>query len=140
MIAWTTPAQTGKTSAKNVIQALGSPDSRSLGFYADLKLKKIDIAGGPAVTLSDVSSALGAAWGGNDVIVFSGGQGQGCCASMRGAALRPRRRSSGRMRASTAGRSFCRTAAIFCIESGLRPWRGPGPSLSPLSIRTSGSR
>ena len=40
-----------------------SPDSRHLGFFADGKLKRIDLAGGSPVELCDVTSARGGAWG-----------------------------------------------------------------------------
>jgi Tol biopolymer transport system component len=48
-----------------------SPDSRSLGFFADGKLKKIDIAGGPPVTLCDAAPGISGAWSRDGVIVFS---------------------------------------------------------------------
>jgi eukaryotic-like serine/threonine-protein kinase len=48
-----------------------SPNSRSLGFFTATKLKRIDIAGGPALTLCDVASSLGGSWSRNDVIVFA---------------------------------------------------------------------
>jgi Tol biopolymer transport system component len=47
-----------------------SPDSRYVGFGAGGKLKKIDAAGGPPLTLCDATSR-GASWNKNDVIVFS---------------------------------------------------------------------
>ena len=48
-----------------------SPDSRFLGFFAEGKLKKIDLSGGPAVTLSDAPTPRGGTWSKNGVIVFS---------------------------------------------------------------------
>ncbi len=48
-----------------------SPDSRSIGFSAGGKLKKIDAAGGPAVALADASTFRGGTWSQNGVIVFS---------------------------------------------------------------------
>jgi Tol biopolymer transport system component len=48
-----------------------SPDGRFLGFFANDKLKKIDLAGGPPVTLADVDGAAGASWSTNDVILFA---------------------------------------------------------------------
>ena len=48
-----------------------SPDSRSIGFFAGGKLKKIEAAGGPALTLCDASAGRGASWSKNDVILFS---------------------------------------------------------------------
>jgi eukaryotic-like serine/threonine-protein kinase len=50
-----------------------SPDSRHLGFFQDGKLKKIDVTGGPAVTLCDVQDGRGGAWSKDDVIIFSPG-------------------------------------------------------------------
>jgi Tol biopolymer transport system component len=47
-----------------------SPDGRSLGFFDNQKLKKIEIAGGPAVTLCDAPNAKGGAWSPEGVIVF----------------------------------------------------------------------
>jgi eukaryotic-like serine/threonine-protein kinase len=52
-----------------------SPDSRSLGFFADGKLKKIDIVGGSPVTLCDAAPGISGAWSRDNVIVFSPGPG-----------------------------------------------------------------
>jgi Tol biopolymer transport system component len=48
-----------------------SPDSRWLGFAADGKLKRIQIAGGVPLTITDAPQGLSTAWGADDVIVFS---------------------------------------------------------------------
>jgi Tol biopolymer transport system component/tRNA A-37 threonylcarbamoyl transferase component Bud32 len=49
-----------------------SPDSRSLGFFAQGKLKKIDLAGGPPLALCDTSgNARGGTWGREGDIVFA---------------------------------------------------------------------
>jgi Tol biopolymer transport system component len=48
-----------------------SPDSRSLGFFTDGRLKRIAIATGPAVTLTDAPSAYGGSWSPSGVIVFA---------------------------------------------------------------------
>jgi len=50
-----------------------SPDSRSIGFFADGKLKRVDIAGGPALTLCDSfgATAGGGTWNSSGTIVFS---------------------------------------------------------------------
>ena len=49
-----------------------SPDSRTIGFFADDKLKKIDVAGGqPVITLCSGSGS--GAWRADGVIVFSNG-------------------------------------------------------------------
>ncbi len=51
-----------------------SPDSRTLAFFADDKLKTIDAAGGPVQTVCDVPNAAGnpgAAWNRAGTIVFA---------------------------------------------------------------------
>jgi eukaryotic-like serine/threonine-protein kinase len=48
-----------------------SPDSRFLGFFADGKLKKIDVSGGPPLTLCDAPDDRGGAWSQDGVIVFA---------------------------------------------------------------------
>ena len=50
-----------------------SPDSRSVGFFANGKLKKTDVAGGPVVTLCDAPSGRGGTWNQDGTIVFSPG-------------------------------------------------------------------
>ena len=47
-----------------------SPDSRLIAFFADGKLKKIEVAGGPALTLCDAALGRGGTWSKNGVIVF----------------------------------------------------------------------
>jgi eukaryotic-like serine/threonine-protein kinase len=54
-----------------------SPDSRYLGFFSDGKLKKIDVAGGPAIVLCDVRENRGGTWSRDGVIVFSPGPAKG---------------------------------------------------------------
>ena len=39
-----------------------SPDGRSVGFFARGKLRKVDVAGGPAVSLCDASQGRGGSW------------------------------------------------------------------------------
>ena len=50
-----------------------SPDSRSIAFFADSKLKRIEITGGPPQTLCDTGTGSGAggAWNRDGVIVFA---------------------------------------------------------------------
>jgi Tol biopolymer transport system component len=52
-------------------QPFFSPDGEWLGFFADGKLKKISLHGGPAFTLTEASSPMGASWGPHDSIVFT---------------------------------------------------------------------
>lgn len=50
-----------------------SPDGRWIGFVDNRELKKVPIAGGPAVTVAtlDAPTYRGAAWGPDDTIVFA---------------------------------------------------------------------
>ncbi|MDP9146588.1 MAG: serine/threonine-protein kinase [Acidobacteriota bacterium] len=48
-----------------------SADGRSLGFFADGKLKKLEVAGGPVQTLADAPSGRGGAWNKDGVIIFA---------------------------------------------------------------------
>jgi serine/threonine protein kinase/Tol biopolymer transport system component len=50
-----------------------SPDGTNIGFFAQGKLKKIAIAGGPAQTLCDATSGRGGSWNRDGVILFSQG-------------------------------------------------------------------
>ncbi len=50
-----------------------SPDSRFVGFFADGKLKKIDVSGGPAQTICDAEDGRGGAWSRDGVILFAPG-------------------------------------------------------------------
>jgi len=48
-----------------------SPDGRSIGFYGDGQLKRLDLAGGAALKICDVLGGRGATWSRKGVIVFS---------------------------------------------------------------------
>jgi len=48
-----------------------SPDGRLIGFFANGKLKKIALAGGPAQPICDAQSGRGGAWNRDGVIVFA---------------------------------------------------------------------
>jgi Tol biopolymer transport system component len=54
-----------------------SPDSRSIGFFAGGKLKRIDTAGGPPTTICDAPDGRGGAWAPDGTIVFSPSIGTG---------------------------------------------------------------
>jgi eukaryotic-like serine/threonine-protein kinase len=47
-----------------------SPDSRSIGFFAAGKLKRIEATGGPTTNICDVGNGRGATWNRDGVIVF----------------------------------------------------------------------
>ncbi len=48
-----------------------SPDSSSLGFFANGSLKRVDLAGGPARVLAPAPNGRGGAWSHDGVILFS---------------------------------------------------------------------
>jgi serine/threonine protein kinase len=48
-----------------------SPDSRSIAFFANGKLKRVEVAGGPAQTLCDTGIGAGGAWNNDGVIIFA---------------------------------------------------------------------
>ena len=50
-----------------------SPDSRELGFFADGKLKRIDIGGGSPQTLATAPSGFGGTWNPDGMILFAAG-------------------------------------------------------------------
>jgi Tol biopolymer transport system component len=47
-----------------------SPDSRSLGFFAESKLKTIDASGGPAIVLAAAPWDAGGSWNRDGIILF----------------------------------------------------------------------
>jgi serine/threonine protein kinase len=53
-----------------------SPDSKSIGFVAQGRLKKVDAGGGPVVTLADEAVALGGTWNRDHVILYAGRAGE----------------------------------------------------------------
>jgi Tol biopolymer transport system component/predicted Ser/Thr protein kinase len=56
-------------------QPFWSPDGRSVGFFANGQLKRLDLAGASTTTLCGALQAAGATWNRSDVIVFSSGGG-----------------------------------------------------------------
>jgi Tol biopolymer transport system component len=53
-------------------RAFWSPDSRFIGFVAGGKLKKVEVAGGPAQTVCDAPNGSDGAWSPEGVILFDG--------------------------------------------------------------------
>lgn len=53
-----------------------SPDSRSIGFFADGKLKIVQIAGGPPIVVADAPFGNGGSWSRENVILFAPGPSQ----------------------------------------------------------------
>ncbi len=48
-----------------------SADSRSVGFFANGKLNRIDVSGGPPLALCDVAIGRGGTWGADGTILFT---------------------------------------------------------------------
>jgi eukaryotic-like serine/threonine-protein kinase len=55
----------------DVLSPFWSPDSRYIAFFAQGKLKKIAVAGGPAQALCDAPEGRGGTWNRDGVIVFT---------------------------------------------------------------------
>ena len=55
----------------NVIFPFWSPDSRSLAFFADSKLKTIDLNGGSPLVICDTPQGRGGSWGPDGVILLT---------------------------------------------------------------------
>jgi Tol biopolymer transport system component len=56
---------------EGAIYPFWSPDSRSLGFFADSKVKTIDLNGGSPLVVADAPFGRGGAWGPGGVILFT---------------------------------------------------------------------
>ena len=66
------PAAQPLPGTENATQPFWSADSRSVGFYAERKLKKIAITGGPAQTLAEaLTGAVGGTWNREGVVLFA---------------------------------------------------------------------
>ena len=55
----------------NAIYPFWAPDNRNIGFFADGKMKKIDMQEGPPQTLCDAPVGRGGSWNKDGVIIFS---------------------------------------------------------------------
>jgi len=61
---------------ENAVGPFLSPDAAWVGFFADNKLKKVPIAGGPPIVICDVPGNFwGASWGPDGTIVFASNDG-----------------------------------------------------------------
>jgi eukaryotic-like serine/threonine-protein kinase len=57
--------------AENAQFPFWSPDSQSIGYFADAKLKRIDVPGGSVLTLADAPNPRGGSWSPEGIIVFA---------------------------------------------------------------------
>jgi Tol biopolymer transport system component len=74
-VLWTYEVGSRRTSSLERTQGASypfwSPDGRFIGFFADGKLKKVDVAGGQVQVLCDAANGRGGTWNRDGVIVFS---------------------------------------------------------------------
>jgi len=72
---WTRPLDS--TSARelpgteNAQYPFWSPDSKSIGFFANGRLQRLDVAGGPIVALAPASNPRGGSWNAQGIIIFA---------------------------------------------------------------------
>lgn len=91
------PGTDSDTSASG-FAPLWSPDGKSLGFFAERRLKRIDLAAGTPLILADAGNPRGGTWNASGVIVFvplTGGP--VCRISASGGAVTPLSVSSNQM-------------------------------------------
>ena len=65
------PKATDMTGTELGTDAFFSPDGQWIGFFADGKLKKVQVQGGAPVTLCDAVNPIGGTWGDDGNIIFS---------------------------------------------------------------------
>ncbi len=74
-LIWVRPANSLEarqvTGTENAIFPFWSFDSRSIAFFADGKLKIVDLSGGSAQAIADSPFGRGGTWGADGIIVFS---------------------------------------------------------------------
>jgi Tol biopolymer transport system component len=61
----------------NALSPFFSPDNQWIAFFADGKLKKAPVAGGPPTVICDASEGFGGSWGRDGTIVFAPSTGGG---------------------------------------------------------------
>jgi Tol biopolymer transport system component len=74
-VLWVRSMVTGEArklkGSDNVLYPFWAPNSRSLGFFADTKLKRVDLETGAVQDLATVVAGRGGSWGTKDVIVYA---------------------------------------------------------------------
>jgi hypothetical protein len=53
---------------KNPLFPFWSPDGKSIGFFSNTQLKRVDIAGGPPLPLATIDNGRGGTWNRDNVI------------------------------------------------------------------------
>ncbi|HWZ98543.1 MAG TPA: protein kinase [Candidatus Dormibacteraeota bacterium] len=59
------------SKGKNEVYPFWAPDSKSIGFFGDGKLRTMEIGTGATKTLCDASNPRGGAWGSSGIILFT---------------------------------------------------------------------
>ena len=62
---------TSLASTEGAMFPFWSPDSRSIGFFSNGKVKTVEASGGPVQVIADAPTPRGGAWGQGGVIVFT---------------------------------------------------------------------
>jgi len=57
--------------SEGVAYPFWSPDSRSIGYFAEGKIKKVIASGGPSITIGEVSNPKGGTWSEDGTILFA---------------------------------------------------------------------
>lgn len=70
LTAWAVPG------SENAYNPFWSPQNDAVGFFANGKLKKVNLQGGPAVVLCDALQGRGGSWSRNGTIVFAPSTGE----------------------------------------------------------------
>ena len=96
-----------------------SPDSKSIGFFSDGKLKRVKASGGAVDELCSAPNGRGGTWSSEGVIVFAPSAGSGLqrVSASGGEAKVLTEMDSTRQRRNTGGRSSCQTVKDFFIGS-----------------------
>ncbi len=58
-------------NTEGAVYPFWSPDAKSIGFFANGKLRRVDLSGGAAVTLADAGAGRGGSWSVNGQILFT---------------------------------------------------------------------
>jgi serine/threonine-protein kinase len=108
-----------------------SPDGRSLGFFANGKLKRVGLSGGPSTMLADAPTNRGGAWSEKGMIVFAPDAVGGLMSvPASGGTPTPFGQLDRLTSQVTAGRSFCLADARFYILASAGKHASP-PSTWP---------